>query len=138
MEIGTLCDSDPIHFMVLRELLLETGFNGGIPIDEEFFAQNISGKLDDDIAAFLFRDDIEGGLKLCEEKRRTLLKEKAVSIKGLYKLTKWVEDNGLKRAAVTNSPRTNAELTDLFNHNVIIGDECEHAKPAPESLPKGS
>ncbi|KAJ0769570.1 putative sugar-terminal-phosphatase [Helianthus annuus] len=139
---GTLCDSDPIHFVVLRELLQETGFNGGIPIDEDFFAQNISGKLDDDIAAVLFPNDIERGLKLCEEKEerfRKLVKEKAVPIKGLYKLTKWVEDHGLKRAAVTNSPRPNAELmistlglTDFFHHNIIIGDECEHAKPAPD------
>uniref|UniRef100_A0A251VAS2 Putative HAD-like domain-containing protein n=1 Tax=Helianthus annuus TaxID=4232 RepID=A0A251VAS2_HELAN len=37
----------------------KTGFNGGIPIDEDFFAQNISGMLDDDIAAVLFPNDIE-------------------------------------------------------------------------------
>ncbi|KAM0005108.1 putative HAD superfamily, haloacid dehalogenase-like hydrolase [Helianthus debilis subsp. tardiflorus] len=68
-----------------------------------------------------------------------LVKEKVVPIKGLYKLTKWVEDHGLKRAAVTNSPRPNAELmistlglTDFFHHNIIIGDECEHAKLAPD------
>ncbi|KAI3804322.1 hypothetical protein L1987_25771 [Smallanthus sonchifolius] len=67
-----------------------------------------------------------------------LVKEKVKPIKGLFKLTKWVEDNGLKRADVTNSPRPNAELmistlglTDFF-HNVIIGGECEHAKPAPD------
>ena len=53
-------------------------------------------------------------------------------IEGLYKLTKCVEDHGLKRAAVTNAPRPNTYLmistlglTDFF-HLVIIGGECEH------------
>ena len=38
-----------------------------------------------------------------------LVKEKVDPIKGLYKLTKWVEDHGLKRAAVTNAPRPNPD-----------------------------
>ncbi|KVH91916.1 HAD-like domain-containing protein, partial [Cynara cardunculus var. scolymus] len=104
---GTLCDSDPIHLDAFREMLLEIGFNGGVPIDEEFFIKNIAGKHNDDIAAVLFPDDLE-------------------------------KDHGLKRAAVTNAPRPNAELmistlglTDFFHH-LIIGDECEHPKPAPD------
>uniref|UniRef100_A0A251VCI3 Putative HAD-like domain-containing protein n=1 Tax=Helianthus annuus TaxID=4232 RepID=A0A251VCI3_HELAN len=107
---------------------LFTGFNGGIPIDEDFFAQNISGKLDDDIATVLFPDDIERGLDYVK-KKKNVLGRKSCAIKGLCKLTKWVEDHGLKRAAVTNSPRPNAELmiptlglTDFY-HNHIIGDE---------------
>lgn len=70
-------------------------------------------------------------------------KEKVEPMKGLYKLTKWIEERGLKRAAVTNAPRPNAELmisalglTDFFQF-VIIGDECEHAKPAPDPYLKG-
>ncbi|KAJ0602671.1 putative HAD-like superfamily protein [Helianthus annuus] len=69
---GTLCDSDPIHFVVFRELLQGIGFNGGIPIDEDFFAQNISGKLDDDIATVLFPDDIERGLDYVKKKKNVL------------------------------------------------------------------
>ncbi|XP_024996510.1 haloacid dehalogenase-like hydrolase domain-containing protein Sgpp [Cynara cardunculus var. scolymus] len=138
---GTLCDSDPIHLDAFREMLLEIGFNGGVPIDEEFFIKNIAGKHNDDIAAVLFPDDLEKGLKFCVDKEalfRKLAKEKIEAIKGLYKLTKWIEDHGLKRAAVTNAPRPNAELmistlglTDFFHH-LIIGDECEHPKPAPD------
>ncbi|XP_076945912.1 haloacid dehalogenase-like hydrolase domain-containing protein Sgpp [Bidens hawaiensis] len=138
---GTLCDSDPIHHIAFKEMLLEIGFNNGVPIDEDFFVKNIAGKHNDDIAAVLFPDDIERGLKFCVDKEayfRKLVKEKVEPIKGLYKLTKWIEDNGLKRAAVTNAPRSNAELmistldlTDFFHH-VIIGDECEHPKPAPD------
>ncbi|CAN1333950.1 Haloacid dehalogenase-like hydrolase domain-containing protein Sgpp, partial [Linum perenne] len=64
------------------------------------------------------------------------------ALDGLYKVTKWVEDRGLKRAAVTNAPKLNAELaisklglSDFFQA-VILGDECEHAKPHPEPYQK--
>lgn len=60
------------------------------------------------------------------------------AINGLYKLKKWIEDRGLKRAAVTNAPRPNAELmisllglTDFFEA-VIVGSDCERAKPFPD------
>lgn len=39
-----------------------------------------------------------------------MAKDKLKPVNGLYKLKKWVEDRGLKRAAVTNAPRENAEL----------------------------
>ncbi|KAM0005102.1 putative phosphoglycolate phosphatase-like, domain 2, HAD superfamily [Helianthus debilis subsp. tardiflorus] len=48
---GTLYDSDPIHFVVLRELLQE---------------------LDDDIAIVLFPDDIERGLDYVKKKKNVL------------------------------------------------------------------
>lgn len=67
-----------------------------------------------------------------------LAKEQLKPIDGLYKLKKWIEDRGLKRAAVTNAPRENAELmvsilglSDFFEV-VIVGSECEHAKPHPD------
>lgn len=64
--------------------------------------------------------------------------EQLKPVNGLYKVTKWIEDRGLKRAAVTNAPRPNAELmisllglSDFFNV-VIVGSECDHPKPHPE------
>lgn len=67
-----------------------------------------------------------------------LASEKAQPMKGLDKLCKWVEDRGLKRAAVTNAPKSNAELlismlglTDFFEI-VILANECERAKPFPD------
>ena len=69
--------------------------------------------------------------------------EQLKPLNGLYKLTKWIEERGLKRAAVTNAPRANAELmisilglTDFFQA-VIVGSECEHAKPHPDPYLKG-
>lgn len=64
--------------------------------------------------------------------------EQLKPISGLDKVKKWIEDRGLKRAAVTNAPRENAELmisklglSDFFQV-VILGDECERAKPFPD------
>ncbi|KAJ4836390.1 hypothetical protein Tsubulata_021512 [Turnera subulata] len=138
---GTLCDSDPLHHYAFREMLQKINFNGGVPIDEEFFIKNIAGKHNDDIARVLFPDDLERGLKFCVEKEamfRKLASEQLKPLNGLYKVKKWIEDHGLKRAAVTNAPRENAELmisrlglSDFFD-TLILGDECEHAKPHPE------
>ncbi|KAL6985829.1 hypothetical protein U1Q18_019201 [Sarracenia purpurea var. burkii] len=138
---GTLCDSDPIHHHAFSEMLQEIGFNGGVPISEEFFVDNIAGKHNEDIAAILFPNDYERGLKFCDKKEamfRRLAKDKLKPIDGLHKVKKWVEDRGFKRAAVTNAPRENAELmisalglSDFFDA-VIIGSECEHVKPFPD------
>uniref|UniRef100_A0A7N0V0Y5 Haloacid dehalogenase-like hydrolase domain-containing protein Sgpp n=1 Tax=Kalanchoe fedtschenkoi TaxID=63787 RepID=A0A7N0V0Y5_KALFE len=138
---GTLCDSDPLHWFAFREMLQEIGYNGGVPIDEAFFVKNIAGKHNDDIASFLFPEDHERGTKFLEDKEAMFCKlaaDQVTAIDGLYKLKKWIEDHGLKRAAVTNAPRPNAELmisllglTEFFDA-VIIGDECEHAKPHPD------
>ncbi|CAK7356214.1 unnamed protein product [Dovyalis caffra] len=138
---GTLCDSDPLHYYAFREMLQEINFNDGVPITEEFFVKNIAGKHNEDIALVLFPDDLQRGLKFTADKEamfRRLASEQLKPVNGLYKLTKWVEDHGLKRAAVTNAPRENAELmisllglSDFFDA-VIIGDDCEHAKPHPE------
>ncbi|KAK9266893.1 hypothetical protein L1049_027152 [Liquidambar formosana] len=138
---GTLCDSDPLHYYAYREMLQEIGFNGGVPINEEFFIETIAGKHNNDIAAILFPDDLQRGLKFVDDKEamfRRLVTEQLKPIDGLYKLRKWVEDRGLKRAAVTNSPRPTAELvvstlglSDFF-HSLIVGNECDHAKPYPD------
>ncbi|RZC69314.1 hypothetical protein C5167_032398 [Papaver somniferum] len=144
---GTLCDSDPLHFLAFQDMLQEVGFNGGVPIDEEFFIQKIAGKHNDDIGVVLFPDwEPEKSLKFLVEKEayfRRLAAEKLSPVKGLYKLRKWVEDRGLKRAAVTNAPKENAELalsslgiTEFFQA-VVLGDECERAKPFPDPYLKG-
>ncbi|GMH09257.1 hypothetical protein Nepgr_011098 [Nepenthes gracilis] len=138
---GTLCDSDPLHYYAFREMLQEVGFNEGVPIDEEFFIEHIAGKHNDVIARDLFPDDFERGLKFVDDKEayfRRLAREQLKPVNGLYKLTKWVEDHGLKRAAVTNAPRANAELMvsilglSEFFQAIIVGSECERAKPHPD------
>ncbi|KAJ4728767.1 haloacid dehalogenase-like hydrolase domain-containing protein Sgpp [Melia azedarach] len=138
---GTLCDSDPLHLQAFQVMLQEIGFNGGVPITEEYFIENMAGKHNDDMARILFPDDFQRGVKFCEDKEamfRKLASEQLKPVNGLFKVKKWIEDRGLKRAAVTNAPRPNAELmisklglSDFFDV-VILGDECERAKPYPD------
>ncbi|XP_028762469.1 haloacid dehalogenase-like hydrolase domain-containing protein Sgpp isoform X3 [Neltuma alba] len=143
---GTLCDSDPLHYYAFREMLQEIGFNEGKPITEEFFIDTVAGKHNDDIALALFPADLERGLKFVDDKEamfRKLAAEQLKPLNGLDKVRKWIEERGLKRAAVTNAPRANAELMisilglkDFFQA-VIVGSECEHAKPHPDPYLKG-
>ncbi|XP_057977416.1 haloacid dehalogenase-like hydrolase domain-containing protein Sgpp [Malania oleifera] len=139
---GTLCDSDPFHYDVFCEMLQELGYNGGVPITEEFYIENIAGKHNDDVTRTLFPDWVlERSLKFMDDKEamfRRLASEKLKPVNGLNKLRKWIEDRGLKRAAVSNTPRANAELiisilglSDFFDV-LILGNECPHAKPHPD------
>ncbi|KAK6119344.1 hypothetical protein DH2020_046913 [Rehmannia glutinosa] len=90
------------------------GFNGGEPISEEFFIKNLSGMHNEELCHVLFPDwDIERSRKFLEDKEamfRRLAAEQLKPVTGLDKLCKWVDDNGFKRAAVTNAPRENAEM----------------------------
>ncbi|KAB1225035.1 Haloacid dehalogenase-like hydrolase domain-containing protein Sgpp [Morella rubra] len=142
---GTLCDSDPLHYYALRDMLKEfpTGrFNGGVPITEEFFSKNISGKHNEELCRVLLPDwDIQRARKFMEDKEdmfRRLASEQIEPVKGLHKLQKWIEERGLKRAAVTSAPRPNAELlismiglSDFFEI-LVLGNECERQKPFPD------
>ncbi|KAK4493177.1 hypothetical protein RD792_017965 [Penstemon davidsonii] len=144
---GTLCDSDPIHYYAFREMLQEIGFNGGEPITEEFYAKNISGMHNEELCYVLFPDwDIKKARKFMDDKEamfRRLAPEKLKPVNGLDQLCKWITDHGIRRAAVTNAPRPNAELMisllglgDFFEL-LVIGAECERAKPFPDPYLKG-
>ncbi|KAI0509903.1 hypothetical protein KFK09_010503 [Dendrobium nobile] len=139
---GTLCDSDPIHYHAFREMFIEIGYNNGIPITEDFYAENISGKHNDYLGKALFPDwSFEKCAKFLDDKEasfRRLAPQQLKAVNGLYKLCKWIEDHGLKCAAVTNAPRLNAELmisilglSDFFQV-IVLGCECERAKPFPD------
>ncbi|CAA6669726.1 unnamed protein product [Spirodela intermedia] len=120
---GTLCDSDPIHYFAFREMLQEVGYNGGEPITEEFFAKNISGGHNDDLARFLFPDwDHKTAMKFMDDKEAMFRSE------GLHKLCRWIEDRRLKRAALMISI---LGLSDFFEV-LVVGSECERAKPFPD------
>lgn len=72
------------------------------------------------------------------EKTYRLASEQLEPVKGLNKLCKWIEERGLKRAAVTNAERSNAELlistlglSDFFEV-VVLANDCERQKPFPD------
>ncbi|PON56746.1 HAD hydrolase, subfamily IA [Parasponia andersonii] len=144
---GTLCDSDPQHYLAFRQMLQEIGFNGGVPIAEEYFIKNISGKHNAELCRVLLPDwDIERARKFMEDKEglfRRLAAEQLKPVKGLHYLCKWIDERGLKRAAVTNAPRPNVDLIismlnlSSFFKIIVLGNECERAKPFPDPYLKG-
>ncbi|RVW15535.1 Haloacid dehalogenase-like hydrolase domain-containing protein Sgpp [Vitis vinifera] len=116
-------------------MLQEVGFNGGVPITEEFFIETISGKHNVNLATILFPDwEPQRSQKILEDKEayfRRLASEQLQPMNGLHKLCKWVEEQGLRRAAVTSAPRSNVELLipmlgllDFFE-TIVIGSDCE-------------
>lgn len=138
---GTLADTDPVHFTTFVDVLQREGFNDGEPVDLEFFKQRISGRQNRQICHDLFPEwDDERAEKFAVDKEATF-RERAgkelVPVKGLDRLMDWCDAQGLKKAAVTNAPRLNAEhILDCINRRqwfqeLIIGDECERAKPDP-------
>ncbi|PRQ57021.1 putative HAD-like domain-containing protein [Rosa chinensis] len=112
---GTLCDSDPLHYYAFREMLQEVGFNGGF-----LSLSNSSLRIS---VGCTMRSSV------------VLASEQLEPMKGLHKLREWIENQGLKQAAVTNPPRPNGELLvsalDLlgFFEVLVIANECDRAKP---------
>ena len=143
---GTLAHSDPIHFRVFREMLVEKGFREGKPIDESFFNRNISGRSNDAITRDFFPTWTDAEREhFTLEKEGKYREEAAVHlepVEGLEQLCTYVKERGLKCAAVTNAPRKNAELMlgvlglSNFFDLVVIGDECKRAKPFPDPYQK--
>ncbi|TQD70492.1 hypothetical protein C1H46_043978 [Malus baccata] len=123
-------------------LIHSIGFNGGVPITEEFFSEKITGGHNEYICGILFPDwDIERARQFFQDKEsmyRRLVSEKVEPVKGLDRLRQRIEKQGLRRAAVTNASRLNVELilsklklTDFFEILVLRG-ECVRAKPFPD------
>jgi beta-phosphoglucomutase-like phosphatase (HAD superfamily) len=150
---GTLVHSDPIHFAVFQELLLkEDGFNDNAPIDEAFFRQTIAGRQNALIMADFFPDWSTAKREEWSLQKEARFRQMAASsmlerkMPGLDRLRAWIERHQVPRAAVTNAPRLNAEAmiagihyhddndnddTAPFFQALVIGDECERAKPDP-------
>ena len=144
---GTLCDSDALHLAVFRELLVEEGFDGGAPITEETFMARISGRQNALILADLFPEWEADRCEAFAERKEAAFRAKASApggltpVPGAAALLSSLKGAGVRVAAVTNAPRANAELmlTGAFGpkalvsvfEELIIGDECQRAKPDP-------
>lgn len=136
---GTLANTDPTHFKVFQELLLEhPSINDGKPIDEDFFRTMIAGRQNILINADLFPDFTSAESAAWSERKEarfrqvaeaTLLESKT---KGLDRLRDFIDVGNFKFCAVTNAPRLNAEAilsgigySGWFGSALVIGDECE-------------
>ncbi|TVU13005.1 hypothetical protein EJB05_46673, partial [Eragrostis curvula] len=139
---GTMCISDPFHHRAFSELLVQIGYNDGVPITQEFGMTHMAGRSNEQIGSFLFPDwDQDRIDAFFREKEALFAKYAAEGLKeiaGLTRLCRWAQERGLKRAAVTNAPRANAELmisilglSDFFQL-IVTGEDCERSKPFPD------
>ena len=133
---GTLADTDPIHMRAWQRLLQDYG----IEVDEAFYRQRISGRLNPRIVEDLLPQlDAAEGEALIERKEAEFRAEAGhlERLAGLDEIFAWARDAGLRLGLVTNAPRENArfmlaalELDDAFE-TIVRGDEASAGKPDP-------
>eukprot|EP00933_Yihiella_yeosuensis_P018889 TRINITY_DN15391_c3_g1_i1.p1 TRINITY_DN15391_c3_g1~~TRINITY_DN15391_c3_g1_i1.p1 ORF type:complete len:374 (+),score=52.79 TRINITY_DN15391_c3_g1_i1:37-1158(+) len=138
---GTLVDSDPVHFRAFVDVLQAAGFNNGEEISPDFFKSRITGRTNDVICRELFPDWSYDQRVEFANNKEAMFRDRAEKylkpLEGLERLMRWCDDKGLKKAAVTNAPRLNAEFIlqcidrRSWFDELIIGEECEKAKPDP-------
>lgn len=134
---GTLANTDPIHLQVWQALLRPYGYD----VDQAFYQQHISGRLNADILIDLLPQLNPSEMATFsgdkERQFRQLALDQLTPMVGLTALLDWLDREGLATAVVTNAPRDNAEfmlktlnLTQRFQ-TVVIADELPQAKPHP-------
>jgi len=133
---GTIVNTDPIHYQAWRQMLL----NYGIDIDQTFYKSRVSGRLNPEIVKDILPQlsQVEGE-KFAEEKE-SLFRQLAGNLQplnGFPEFITWTKTHGLKRALVTNAPKSNAEfmlevlgIRDVFD-TVVLAEDCVAGKPDP-------
>ena len=95
-------------------MLLKDNKNGGVPIDDAFFRAHIAGRTNEDIFAALWPELSLDARKETWEEKEAEFRRRAASqltrLPGLTDLLTWVNMRGVRKVAVTNAPRANAEL----------------------------
>ncbi|MGF1523023.1 MAG: HAD family hydrolase [Leptolyngbyaceae cyanobacterium] len=134
---GTLANTDPIHLEVWRDLLKPHDYE----VDEAFFKQHISGRLNEHLIQELLPQLSEAeGRELAihkEAKFRELAASELDRMPGFTELFKEIKTQELRTAVVTNAPRANAEfmlkVLDLETafELVIVAGELVRSKPDP-------
>ena len=95
-------------------MLLKDNKNGGGPIDDAFFRAHIAGRTNEYIFAALWPELSLDARKETWEEKEAEFRRRAASqltrLPGLTDLLTWVNMRGVRKVAVTNAPRANAEL----------------------------
>jgi len=133
---GTLTDTDPVHYQAWKQLLAREGRN----LSEEDFRRHISGRANDAVCKDLYPDKTPDEHTVIANEKEALLRELANTLEptaGLETLLSYADQQGWKRAIVTNAPRANVHhmLKALGLENrfplVVLGEELERSKPDP-------
>jgi len=133
---GTLVNTDPFHYRVWRDMLDEHG----LAIDEAFYKNHISGRLNPAIVEALLPQMVPDAAEqfiVQKEARFRSLTPQLTPMPGLSDLLAWATVQNLKQAVVTNAPTENVHhalkalgLETTFDQ-VVIADELGIGKPDP-------
>jgi len=137
---GTLCNTDPIHLVAIKEMFKRAGSEH--VVDEDFIRNHISGVDNPDITRNLLphlsEEEAKQWILDKEALFRELAKDAIKPVDGLLELVEWIKKKNIKLGAVTNAPRANAELIlealglkEKFDVVVAV-DEARANKPSPE------
>ncbi len=130
---GTLVDTDRLHHGAFSAILGERGRTLSI----EEYRTHIMGHPNDAILARYFPGEDMGVLDRKEAMFRESLASSVDPTAGIHTLLDWAEEADAGVAVVTNAPRDNAvamlAAASLAHRlpTLVIGDECERAKPDP-------
>ncbi len=133
---GTIVNTDPIHYQAWREILKSYG----VEIDEAFYQQKFSGRLNPEIIKDILPHlSPDAGEKIAIDKE-AMFRQQAKNLQplaGFTELIAWTEKHQLKRALVTNAPKLNVYfmlevlgIAESF-HTIVIAEDCPAAKPDP-------
>ncbi|WP_068116987.1 HAD family hydrolase [Tropicimonas marinistellae] len=131
---GTLIDSDPLHAAVFADMFAARGRT----IDFGFYRERIHGRLNAHIFAELCPgEDAEALADAKEAEYRRRIGEGHPPMAGTTELLDLADSMGWAKAVVTNAPRDNGEavlealgIAERID-TLVIGEECERAKPDP-------
>lgn len=133
---GTLAETDSLHLPTWTEALRPYG----IEVDEEFYRERISGRLNPDVVEDLLPHLSESEGREIGDTKEADFRERAGGLEPLPGLRKFLEEGesrGFELALVTNAPKANVrailrglELERFFDIE-ILAEDVEAGKPHP-------
>ena len=133
---GTMLNSDAIHEQIFVDLMGARG----VQVSDDFYAAHVHGRLNVDVFADFLPDepDPQGLSEWKEAQFRDQLPRPFPAMPGVIDVLTQAKAKGWHVAVVTNAMRLNADamLQAIGAHDyvddLVIGEECENAKPHPE------
>lgn len=134
---GTLADTDPLHFVAWQRAL--AGY--GLPIDEAFYRERISGRLNPDIVWDVLPQLSEAEGAAFVNAKEAAFREAALHlppIAGALPLLEEAARRGVALALVTNAPGENAafvlEALGIRGNfaQVVLAEHLPRGKPWPD------
>ncbi|PCJ56614.1 MAG: hypothetical protein COA79_18275 [Planctomycetota bacterium] len=134
---GVLIDSEPIHFLAIRDYMQDLGYEYTMEINNQFFGHNAKSlytSLKNIFACSLSVEELTHGAKAFMPKHE----HKITPMPGLSPLLEKISQQKVIMGLATGTHRTLTE-SNLKKHkvrkyfsNIVCGDEVTNGKPDPE------